>query len=40
MALNLPANSFTDGLLGMNFLREVKAVIDVEKGEITVEKLN
>ncbi len=34
MRLDLPASSFTDGLLGMDFLTEVKAVIDVAKGEI------
>ena len=34
VALDLPANSFTDGLLGMDFLYEVKAVIDVARGEI------
>jgi clan AA aspartic protease (TIGR02281 family) len=37
IALDLPANSFTDGLLGMDFLTEVKAVIDVGKGEIRLE---
>ncbi len=37
VALDLPANSFTDGLLGMDFLCEVKAIIDVAKGEIKVE---
>ena len=34
VALDLPANSFTEGLLGMDFLCEVKAVIDVARGEI------
>jgi clan AA aspartic protease (TIGR02281 family) len=37
VALDLPANSFTDGLLGMDFLYQVKAVIDVAQGEIRVE---
>ena len=37
VALDLPANSFTDGLLGMDFLCEVKAVIDVAQGEILVQ---
>lgn len=37
VALDLPVNSFTDGLLGMNFLREVGAVIDVAKAEIRLE---
>ncbi len=36
VALDLPANSFTDGLLGMDFLREVGAVIDVAKAEISL----
>ena len=34
VGLNLPVSAFTNGLLGMDFLREVKAVIDVAKGEI------
>ena len=34
VGLNLPVNSFTDGLLGMDFLREAKAVIDIAKAEI------
>ena len=37
VALDLPANSFTDGLLGMDFLCQVKAVIDVARGEIRLE---
>lgn len=36
VALDLPANSFTDGLLGMDFLREVGAVIDTSQAQITV----
>jgi clan AA aspartic protease (TIGR02281 family) len=38
VALSLPASSFTDGLLGMDFLREVGAVIDVANAEIRLEK--
>ena len=34
VGLNLPARSFTDGLLGMDFLIEINAVIDVAKAEI------
>ena len=34
IALNLPANTYQLGLLGMDFLREIKAVIDVAEGEI------
>lgn len=34
VALNLPVRSYQLGLLGMDFLREIKAVIDVAKGEI------
>ena len=34
VGLDLPAKSFTDGLLGMDFLREVQAIIDVAQGEI------
>ena len=37
LALDLPANSFTDGLLGMDFLILVRAVIDVAKGEIRID---
>ena len=36
VALDLPVNSFTDGLLGMDFLREVGAVIDTAKAQIIV----
>ncbi|MBE9048108.1 clan AA aspartic protease [Pleurocapsales cyanobacterium LEGE 10410] len=36
IALDLPANSFTDGLLGMDFLYQIQAVIDVAKAEITI----
>ncbi|MGK7924645.1 MAG: aspartyl protease family protein [Spirulina sp.] len=35
-ALNLPVNSFTDGLLGIDFLRYSQAVIDINRGEISV----
>lgn len=38
VALSLPASSFTDGLLGMDFLREVGAIIDVANAEIRLEK--
>lgn len=38
VGLNLPANSFTDGLLGMDFLIEAKAIIDVAKAEIRLDK--
>ena len=37
VGLSLPASSFTDGLLGMDFLREVGAVIDVANAEIRLE---
>jgi clan AA aspartic protease (TIGR02281 family) len=37
VGLDLPANTFTDGLLGMDFLREVKAIIDVARGEIRLD---
>jgi aspartyl protease family protein len=36
VALNLPAMAFTNGLLGMDFLRDCQAVIAVEPGEIHV----
>jgi clan AA aspartic protease (TIGR02281 family) len=37
VALDLPVTSFTDGLLGMDFLREAGAVIDVANAEISLE---
>ncbi len=37
LGLDLPANSFTEGLLGMDFLYQVKAIIDVAQGEIKLE---
>jgi predicted aspartyl protease len=37
VGLDLPVSSFTDGLLGMDFLTEVKAIIDVYRGEIRLE---
>ena len=37
VALSLPASSFTDGLLGMDFLREVGAIIDVANAEIRLQ---
>jgi aspartyl protease family protein len=36
VALDLPINSFTDGLLGMDFLCQVNAIIDVAQGEIKI----
>lgn len=36
LACALPTNTFIDGLLGMNFLTECAAVIDVEKAEVYV----
>ena len=36
VALDLPVNSFTDGLLGMDFLKEVGALIDTAQAQITV----
>ena len=37
VGLDLPASSFADGLLGMDFLIEVKAVIDVAQAQIRLE---
>lgn len=37
VALSLPVGSFTDGLLGMDFLREVGAVIDTAQSKISLE---
>lgn len=34
VALNLPVSAYQLGLLGMDFLREIKAVIDVAEGQI------
>ncbi|GAI47789.1 unnamed protein product [marine sediment metagenome] len=36
VAHTLPPESFVDGLLGMDFLMQVKAVINTESGEIEV----
>lgn len=38
IALNLPANTYQIGLLGMNFLMKIKAVIDMVEGEIRLKK--
>lgn len=35
-AHTLPAESFVDGLLGMDFLSHVKAIIDIEAGEVEI----
>jgi clan AA aspartic protease (TIGR02281 family) len=37
LAWNLPGGINTSGLLGMDFLNRIKAVIDVSNGTITVE---
>ncbi len=34
IGLDLPVNAFTNGLFGIDFLREVKSIINVAKGEI------
>ncbi len=36
VALNLPVSAFSNGLLGMDFLRECRAVIDVALAQIHV----
>lgn len=36
VAMDLPIGSFANGLLGINFLREEKAIIDIAKGEISL----
>jgi predicted aspartyl protease len=36
VAMDLPIGSFTNGLLGIDFLREEKAIIDIFKGEISL----
>ncbi|MDJ1170819.1 retropepsin-like aspartic protease [Roseofilum sp. BLCC_M154] len=36
VAMDLPLSSFANGLLGIDFLREEKAIIDVFKGEISL----
>ena len=38
VALNLPFNPLMSGLLGMDFLTEVGATIDIKKAEITMER--
>ena len=34
VAMDLPMGSFANGLLGIDFFREEKAIIDIAKGEI------
>lgn len=36
VAMDLPMGSFANGLLGIDFLREEKAIIDIFKGEISL----
>ncbi len=36
VAMDLPMGSFTNGLLGIDFLRAEKAIIDIFKGEISL----
>jgi aspartyl protease family protein len=36
VAMDLPIGSFTNGLLGIDFLREEKAIIDIFQGEISL----
>ena len=36
VAMDLPIGSFANGLLGIDFLREEKAIIDIAKGEISL----
>ncbi len=38
VAMNLPISSFTNGLLGIDFLREEKAIINIFQGEISLNK--
>lgn len=40
VALNLPGTALVNGLLGMDFLKESQAIIDVVKAEILVTKNN
>lgn len=40
VALNLPVGALVNGLLGMDFLKESQAVIDVVKAEICVTNPN
>jgi predicted aspartyl protease len=35
VAMDLPSVSFTNGLLGIDFLREEKAIIEIFRGEIS-----
>ena len=36
IALPIPSNAFVDGLIGIDFLRRHKAIIDIEKSEISI----
>ena len=38
LALDLPPSAQVDGLLGMDFLTRVGAVVDVEKGEVRLKE--
>ena len=40
VALNLPGTALVNGLLGMDFLKESQAIIDVVKAEILVTRNN
>lgn len=40
VALNLPGRALVNGLLGMDFLKESQAIIDVVKAEILVTRNN
>jgi len=40
LALDLPQSAEVDGLLGMDFLTQVKAVVDIEATEIRVQQSN
>jgi predicted aspartyl protease len=36
LALPLPTNAFIDGLIGIDFLKRYKAIIDIDQAEISV----
>jgi Aspartyl protease len=38
LALDLPPSARVDGLLGMDFLTRVGAIVDVERGEVRVKE--
>jgi predicted aspartyl protease len=38
IALPIPSNAFIDGLVGIDFLRRFKALIDIDSSEISVMK--